>query len=607
MLVQCSNATCGTKFPRPDSDAGKIVSCPQCNKPTAAVAVKDDRLTGRSLGDYKLIRPIAKGGMGQVFEAHQTRLGRSVALKVLNTNLADDPMFIQRFEREAKAAAAISHPNIVHVYDFGQADGHAFLVMEFIDGEDLAKIVAQAGKMPLSDGLRIVGDVASALQEAYARGIIHRDIKPANILLTKKGVVKVSDLGLARRLDEDVELTATGAGIGTPHFMSPEQARDAHSVDHRADIYSLGITLLYLLTGKRPFDGKSSYSIVLAHSTEPLPSGLELGTELPANVETLIRHMAAKTPAERYSTYSELIADIRRVRRGEAPLGPGEGHTEPMAVDSTMFNLPRQTATAQAAAKPQSKGNRTLAIVAVVSVVALSVVLAFSLLRNGQNTPTTGTDKNAPGAPTTKNSASTDTAAKKGNDLTDDEVRALHDMLAGAQANGPGKRQGGVGGPMRGQFNDQLPPSPLPELPALGDLLKSGPVNEMLAEAEAYAKANPTNYRNIMVRYQEVLIKAQGTQYQRTAGEALKKWHEVRDAALEKKLIEFAAVVKRKIKEVGHREGMQYWRNFPDELRDDQNEEQIGSWIRQQFPPPAGEVPARTGAKGQFRNGPPNP
>lgn len=604
MLVQCSNTTCGTKFPRPDTDAGKIVTCPQCNAATPAVAVKDDKVTSRTLGDYKLIRPLAKGGMGQVFEAHQTRLGRSVAIKVLNTNLADDPQFIQRFEREAKAAAAISHPNVVHVYDFGQADGHAFLVMEYITGEDLAKRVANQGKLPIKDGLKIVEDVAAALQEAHARGIIHRDIKPANIMLTSKGVVKVSDLGLARRLDEDVELTATGAGIGTPHFMSPEQARDAHSVDHRADIYSLGITLLYLLTGKRPFDGKSSYSIVLAHSTEPLPSGLELGTELPSNVEALIRHMAAKKPEDRYANYADLIADIRRVRHGEEPLGPQASRTEQIAIDSTMFSMPKQ-ASVQTAAKATSNTNRTLAIVAVVSVVALSVVLAFSLLRNGQNAAVIEKDKNTPSAPVAKNTTAPDASAKKGNELTDDEVRVLHDMLVGAQANGPAKRQGGLGGPMRGQFNDQMPPSPLPEISPLGDLLKDGPVNEMLAEAEAYAKANPTNYRSIMARYQEVLIKAQGTKYQRTAGEALKKWHEVRDAALEKKLIEFAALVRQKIKEVGHREGMQYWKNFPDELRDDQNEDEIGNWIRQQFPPPAGEVPARNGAKGPLRNGPP--
>jgi serine/threonine protein kinase len=257
MLVQCANPSCGTKFPRPDTDAGRIVMCPQCGKSTTATPAKTDKPQLGQLGDYKIIRPVAKGGMGEVYEATQLRLGRSVALKILNRNLAMDEQFLQRFEREAKAAAALNHPNVVHVYDFAKEDGQAYLVMEFIEGQDLAKIVSQAGKMPLKDGLKIVTDVASALQEAHSKGIIHRDIKPANILLTSKGVVKVSDLGLARRLDDDSDLTATGAGIGTPHFMSPEQARDAHHVDHRADIYSLGITLLYLLTGKRPYEGKS--------------------------------------------------------------------------------------------------------------------------------------------------------------------------------------------------------------------------------------------------------------------------------------------------------------------------------------------------------------
>jgi len=576
MLVQCSNAQCGTKFPRPDSDAGKLVTCPQCNKSTAAVPVKDDRLTGRSLGDYKLIRAIAKGGMGQVFEADQTRLGRSVALKVLNANLADDPMFIQRFEREARAAAAINHPNIVHVYDFGQADGHAFLVMEFIDGEDLAKIIAQAGKMPLSDGLRIVGDVASALQEAYSRGIIHRDIKPANILLTKKGVVKVSDLGLARRLDDDVELTATGAGIGTPHFMSPEQARDAHSVDHRADIYSLGITLLYLLTGKRPFDGKSSYSIVLAHSTEPLPSGLELGTELPANVETLIKHMAAKSPVDRYSNYSDLIADIRRVRRGEAPLGPGERHTEPMAVDSTMFNLPPQASGKQPEVKkafPVWKWAAGAGLV--VAIVLLSAILVLALQLGSKPALTTDSGTKTESVKAT----AAPSAGSQKKELSPDDMRALQDIMADGKA-----------------WREGLP-SPLPPIrPMAEHPLRDAPPPVMISEADAYATANPTNYRSIISRYQQIANTFNSMPAGMKARTAVDDWTKKRNAAADKLIAEIDAKVRQTIAAGKHQEGVELWRDFPMELRAKETDDKVDKLL-DTYPPPDDD--GMRGAKGK--------
>lgn len=579
MLVQCSNAQCGTKFPRPDSDAGKLVACPQCNKSTAAVPVKDDRLTGRSLGDYKLIRAIAKGGMGQVFEADQTRLGRSVALKVLNANLADDPMFIQRFEREARAAAAINHPNIVHVYDFGQADGHAFLVMEFIDGEDLAKVIAQAGKMPLSDGLRIVGDVASALQEAYSRGIIHRDIKPANILLTKKGVVKVSDLGLARRLDDDVELTATGAGIGTPHFMSPEQARDAHSVDHRADIYSLGITLLYLLTGKRPFDGKSSYSIVLAHSTEPLPSGLELGTELPANVETLIKHMAAKSPVDRYSNYSDLIADIRRVRRGEDPLGPGERHTEPLAVDSTMFNMPGKPAAKQPVQKkPFPVWKWAAGAGLVVAIVLLSAILALALQFGAK--PTATSEKGAKVSPSGAGANTLPPPADGGKkELSPDDMRALQDMMA----NGKGWREG--------------LPSPLPPIrPMAEHPLRDAPPPVMVSEADAYATANPTNYRSIIARYLQIANTFNNMPAGIKARTAVEDWTKKRNTAADKLIAEIDVKVRQSIAAGKHQEGIELWRDFPMELRAKEVDDKVDKLL-DTYPPPIDD--GSRGAKGK--------
>ena len=197
--VRCSHPECQATFERPDSDTGRVVACPSCQRPTTVPIGSDGTLAGLTLGEYRLVRRIAKGGMGQIYEAIQLKLDRKVALKVLADELAGNPAFLQRFEREAKAAAAINHPNIVQVYDFGHAEGRAFLVMECIDGEDLSKHVARQGKLDVMAALQIIEDVALALQEALTRNIIHRDVKPGNILLTSKGQVKLSDLGLARR------------------------------------------------------------------------------------------------------------------------------------------------------------------------------------------------------------------------------------------------------------------------------------------------------------------------------------------------------------------------------------------------------------------------
>ena len=277
-------------------------------------------ISGTTLGNYKLVRKIAQGGMGVIYEAVQINLDRKVALKVLTPELATRPEFLQRFEREAKSAAALNHPNIVAVHDFGEADGRRFIIMEFIDGENLSEYISKRGKIPVENALAIVEQAAHALKAAAEKSIIHRDIKPSNLMLTRDGRVKVADMGLAKILTQDSELTMSSVSIGSPHFIAPEQAGDSKNADHRVDIYSLGVTLLYLVTGKHAFDGDSPISVVLAHATKPLPSGAELGTELPAEVEALIRHMTEKDPANRYQDYDSLLADLQLVQRGYLPM-----------------------------------------------------------------------------------------------------------------------------------------------------------------------------------------------------------------------------------------------------------------------------------------------
>jgi serine/threonine protein kinase len=276
-------------------------------------------ISGTTLGNYKLIRKIAQGGMGVIYEATQINLDRKVALKILTAELATRPEFLQRFEREAKSAASLNHPGIVAVHDFGEADGRRYIIMEFVDGENLSEYIAKRGKIPVENALAIVEQAAQALKAATEKSIIHRDIKPSNLMLTRDGRVKIADMGLAKVLTENSELTMSSVSIGSPHFIAPEQAGDSKNADHRVDIYSLGVTLLYLVTGKHAFDGDSPISVVLAHATKPLPTGADLGTELPAEVESLIKRMTAKNPDERYQTYDELLADLQLVQRGYLP------------------------------------------------------------------------------------------------------------------------------------------------------------------------------------------------------------------------------------------------------------------------------------------------
>jgi serine/threonine protein kinase len=281
-------------------------------------------ISGTTLGNYKLIRKIAQGGMGVIYEATQINLDRKVALKILTAELATRPEFLQRFEREAKSAASLNHPGIVAVHDFGEADGRRYIIMEFVDGENLSEYIAKRGKIPVENALAIVEQAAQALKAATEKSIIHRDIKPSNLMLTRDGRVKIADMGLAKVLTENSELTMSSVSIGSPHFIAPEQAGDSKNADHRVDIYSLGVTLLYLVTGKHAFDGDSPISVVLAHATKPLPTGADLGTELPAEVESLIKRMTAKNPDERYQTYDELLADLQLVQRGYLPMSAPE-------------------------------------------------------------------------------------------------------------------------------------------------------------------------------------------------------------------------------------------------------------------------------------------
>ena len=210
--------------------------------------------TGKSVAGYELLGQIGRGGMGTVHRARAPS-GEIVALKLLDQRVTENARQLQRFQREARTACRLHHPNIVQAYDFGADGRQHYIAMEYVEGEDLAELLKRRGRLPESEALRIIGPIAQALHKAHARGLIHRDVKPGNILLGRDGSVKLTDMGLVKEIDTDANLTQTGSGLGTHQYMAPEQFKHAKNVDIRCDVYSLAATLYVMVTGKLPFEG----------------------------------------------------------------------------------------------------------------------------------------------------------------------------------------------------------------------------------------------------------------------------------------------------------------------------------------------------------------
>ena len=271
------------------------------------------------LGNYTILDRIGAGGMGQVFKAEHRRMKRIVAVKMLPRNVTKDAAAVARFQREVEAAARLSHTNIVAAYDADEADGVHFLAMEYVEGSDLSALVKKNGPLPPDKAVDYILQAARGLEFAHAEGVVHRDIKPANLLLDKKGVVKILDMGLAR-IDSggaaaaQAELTGTGAVLGTVDYMAPEQALSTKHADARADIYSLGCTLYYLLASKAIYGGDTLMARLLAHRESPIPS---LGAGVPEQVEAVFRKMVAKQVEDRYQTMSQVVAELEKCGSGQ--------------------------------------------------------------------------------------------------------------------------------------------------------------------------------------------------------------------------------------------------------------------------------------------------
>jgi eukaryotic-like serine/threonine-protein kinase len=279
-------------------------------------------LLGVVIGNYQIIHKLGEGGMGAVYLGQHQLLGRRAAIKVLLPELSARPDIVNRFFNEARAVTSISDPGIVQVFDFGyHTDGSAFIVMEYLEGEPLDRRLVRLGKLPVYEALLLCRQIASSLAAAHAQNIIHRDLKPENIYLVRDGEVasgersKILDFGIAKLSDDNPGKikTSTGALMGTPIYMSPEQCRGLATLDHRSDIYSLGCVLFHLLTSRPPFEGEGMGDIIAAHIREPAPAPSSRAPEIAPGIDALVLRCLAKAPDERFQTMQELAAAIGQI------------------------------------------------------------------------------------------------------------------------------------------------------------------------------------------------------------------------------------------------------------------------------------------------------
>lgn len=276
------------------------------------------------IGGYEVMSRLGKGQMGSVYKARQLSLDRVVALKVLPSRLAGDKRYLDRFLREAKAAGRLNHPNIVTAVDFGESDGLYYYAMDYIEGVNVGAILEEEGKLGEDEALAIALQIAKALEHAHKHNIIHRDIKPENIMLDMEGMARLCDLGLAREANEDGALTQVGIVLGTPYYVSPEQAQGRRDLDIRSDIYSLGITLFHMVTGEVPFKGPTGPAIMVKHINDEMPDPRKFNPNLSNGTAQLIRKMTAKKRERRYQTPADMIKDMERVIAGERPAAAGQ-------------------------------------------------------------------------------------------------------------------------------------------------------------------------------------------------------------------------------------------------------------------------------------------
>ena len=334
-----------------EADTGDLteMAAPAVSKTDPAESSPPKKSKASRLGDFKLLKKLGEGGMGEVYLAHQAGLDRKVALKVLSKELGKKQAFVERFFREARAMAKLDHPHVLKVYAIDSDKGRHYVAIEFIDGQSMQDWMDERGQVEVGDAVHVTLRCAEALLHAHEATLIHRDIKPDNILVTSKGVVKVADFGLAKAVDEDVSMTQSGTGLGTPLYMAPEQARNAKDVDQRADIYSLGCTLYYLVTGQLPFSGSTALELIMAKEKGQFTSARKLNKSVPDRLDLVIDRMMAKDVAHRYESCAQVISDLESLKLasdslafigGEAVATPTRPRADSSPTSKTPGSLP---------------------------------------------------------------------------------------------------------------------------------------------------------------------------------------------------------------------------------------------------------------------------
>ncbi len=335
-----------------NADVGGPATAADAPATTAAAADAPATTESRLIaGRYRVERRLGGGGMAEVFLARDTTLGRLVAVKVLRERFADDEQFVARFRREARAAAALNHPNVVAIHDRGGTAGSSYIVMEYVPGESLKELVQRVGRLAPATARHIELGLLAALQAAHDGGIVHRDVTAQNVLLTEDGRVKVTDFGIAHFGSS--ALTSTGIVMGTSRYLSPEQAR-GEPTDERSDLYSAGVVLFEMLTGRLPFEGDNDLAIALQHANDPAPAPAALVPDLPPALDAIVGRALRKDPAERFQTAGEFAAALTALDLG------ADGSGAPASVGAASVSAAPAGAApggaAQGAAAPARRG-----------------------------------------------------------------------------------------------------------------------------------------------------------------------------------------------------------------------------------------------------------
>jgi len=342
----------------------------------------EEERKGQAIPGYKVLGKLGAGAMATVFKARQLSLDRLVAIKILPRKFSSNPQFIQRFYAEGRAAAQLNHPNIVQDFDVGRSGEFHYFVMEYVDGSTVFDSISQNKRFKEDDAIDITISVAEALEHSHDKGLIHRDVKPKNVMLTKQGVVKLADLGLARAIeDKDAAMAEAGKAYGTPYYISPEQIRGEVHIGAQADIYSLGATLYHMVTGSVPYNGKNPTEVMQKHLKVPLVPPDHVNPKLSAGISEVIEMMMAKSRKNRYKDCHDLLVDLRAARRGELP-PMAHKDTTASALEEVLSSDVIQHAplTKRDVSGPFDHPSARLVLYAFIGVTAFAVAMTFAAL-----------------------------------------------------------------------------------------------------------------------------------------------------------------------------------------------------------------------------------